>query len=127
VFLPSGVSDDQIRVSLTAALEPGEQLRAVGLFFADDLTKRGGNWWVGITDKRLIVAKQGWATGNLVQDAMFTVPLENASIKRRLVPWQRRRFLLHPGSPDPKVPKRLISQKGGKQRAEFKKLVTYYS
>jgi hypothetical protein len=124
----SGVSDDQIRVSLTSALEPDEQLRAVGLFFS----KWGvHDWCVGITDKRLIVAKQGWGTEKLVDDEMFTVPLENVGVVRGS--WYLRLRLGSPdpkgprflGSPDPKVPRLLISRKGGKKkRDEFKKFVT---
>jgi hypothetical protein len=101
---------DRMRAALTPYLEPGEQLRAVGPF------QSGGNlaelpkssfftmrdWWVGITDRRVILGKQGRLTGQLLPDGVFSVPLENVVMKKDLL-----LTVLRITSPDPKIPKRL--------------------
>jgi hypothetical protein len=116
---------DQIREALAPHLEPGEELRAVGVF------ESGGNltelpkptfftmrtWWVGITDRRAILAKQGRLSGKLLEDGIFSVALENVVVKRDLLA-----TVLRVTSPDSKIPKRLQFQEFlGIDKDEFKR------
>jgi hypothetical protein len=91
---------------LSRLLEPGEQIRAIGSF------QSGGNWmelpkptfftmrnWVvGITDRRVILAKVGRLGGDLLENGIFSVPRQDVVLKGRQ---------LHIASRDRKVPKRL--------------------
>jgi hypothetical protein len=121
--MASATLADQIRESLTPFLEPGEQLRAVGAF------QSGGNWvelpkatfftmrdwWVGATDRRVILAKQGRLSGKLLPDGVFSVARENVVLKKDLLV-----TVLRIKSPDPKIPKRLQSLLGtGFDKDEF--------
>ena len=108
--MASGELTDRMREGLTPYLEPGEQLKAVGAF------QSGGNWvelpkatffvmrdwWVGVTDKRVILAKQTRLSGQLMTDAVFSVARENVVLKTAFLSW-----VLRIKSPDPKIPKRL--------------------
>jgi len=118
---------DQIRESLTPLLEPGEQLRAVGRFQSGGLVDLPSptffvmrNWWVGATDRRLIVARLDWLGLKIRQDRVFSVARENVTLKRDLV-----NTLLRIKSPGSKAPKRLHSVVGsGFDRDEFVKALT---
>jgi len=106
---------DQIRASLTPLLEPGEQLLAVGAF------QSGGNWvelpkptfftmrdwFVGATDRRVILAKQGRLSRTILEDGVFSVTRENVVLKKDLLS-----TVLRIKSPDRKIPKRLQSLLG---------------
>jgi hypothetical protein len=119
---------DRMRESLTPLLEPGEQLRAVGAF------QSGGNWvelpkptfftmrdwWVGATDRRVILAKQGRLSGKILQDGVFSVTRESVVLKKDLLA-----TVLRIKSPDPKIPKRLQSLLGtGFDKDAFQKALT---
>jgi hypothetical protein len=125
--MAGGQLADQIRESLTPLLEPGEQLRAVGPFQSGGLVDFPSptffimrNWWVGATDRRLIVARLDWLGLKIRQDGVFSVARENVVLKKDLV-----NTLLRIKSPDPKVPKRLHSVVGsGFDRDEFVKALT---
>ena len=106
---------DHIRELLTPLLEPGEELRAVGTFqsggsFAE-LPKATfftiRNWWVGATDRRVILAKQARLSGKLLEDGVFSVARENVVLKKDLV-----FTVLRIKSPDSKIPKKLKSLPG---------------
>ena len=118
--MASGKLADQIRESLTPCIEPGEQLRTVGGFQSGamwaELPKASfftiRNWWVGITDKRVILAKQSRQNGTLLQDAIFTVAREDVVVSGHQ---------LRITSPDSRIPKRLRSLIGtGYDKDEFK-------
>lgn len=119
---------NSIRESLTLLLEPGEQLRAVGAFQSGgslvELPKPTfftiRNWWVGATDKRVILAKQGRLSGKLLQDGVFSVARENVVLKKDLV-----FTVLRIKSPDSKIPKKLKSLPGtGLDKEEFAKALS---
>ena len=122
--MASAKLEDRIRESLTARLEPGEQLRAVGEFQSGgdlrELPKAtffvNRNWWVGITDRRAILAKQSYG-GKLLENQIFSVPRENVAVKGGV----RRLHLtrLRITSPERKVPKVLRSMPSS--RDEFTK------
>jgi len=108
--MASGPLADQMREALTPYLQAGEQLRAVGAFQSGgnvaELPKATfftvRNWWVGITDRRAILAKQSRTNGQLLPDGVFSVALENVVLKKDLLA-----TVLRITSPDPKIPKRL--------------------
>lgn len=119
---------DQIRESLTPLLEPGEQLLAVGAF------QSGGNWvelpkptfftmrdwFVGATDRRVILAKQGRLSRKILEDGVFSVTRENVVLKKDFLS-----TVLRIKSPDRKIPKRLQSLLGtGFDKDEFAKALT---
>lgn len=116
---------DQIRESLTPLLEPGEQLLAVGVF------QSGGNWvelpkptfftmrdwFVGATDRRVILAKQGRLSRKILEDGVFSITRENVVLKKDFLS-----TVLRIKSPDRKIPKRLQSLLGtGFDKDEFAK------
>lgn len=116
---------DQIRESLTPLLEPGEQLLAVGAF------QSGGNWvelpkptfftmrdwFVGATDRRVILAKQGRLSRKILEDGVFSITRENVVLKKDFLS-----TVLRIKSPDRKIPKRLQSLLGtGFDKDEFAK------
>ena len=98
---------DRIRQGLAPTLQPGEQLRVVAWF------QSGGNWlelpkptfftirnWsVGVTDKRVILAKESRMNGQLMPNEVYSVPRENASLGW----WRGLKLASH----DRKIPKRL--------------------
>lgn len=119
---------DQIRESLTPLLEPGEQLLAVGAF------QSGGNWvelpkptfftmrdwFVGATDRRVILAKQGRLSRKILEDGVFSITRENVVLKKDFLS-----TVLRIKSPDRKIPKRLQSLLGtGFDKDEFAKALT---
>ena len=91
--MASGDLADRMREGLMPFLEPGEELRTVAAF------QSGGNlvelpkatfftmrdWWVGITDRRVILGKQGRLSGQLLPDAVFSVARENVILKKDLL------------------------------------------
>ena len=76
---------------LSRYLEPGERMRAIGSF------QSGGDWmelpkptfftmrdWlVGITDRRVILAKVGRLSGDLLPEGIFRLPRESVVLKGR--------------------------------------------
>jgi hypothetical protein len=109
---------------LSRQLEPGEQMRAIGSF------QSGGNWmelpkptfftmrnWlVGITDRRVILAKVGRLSGDLLPNEIFSVTRQDVVLKGRQ---------LHVASRDRKVPKRLrIIPFAGFDKDEFNSALT---
>lgn len=116
---------DQIRESLTPLLEPGEQLLAVGAFQSGGswvelpkptfFTMR--DWFVGATDRRVILAKQGRLSRKILEDGVFSVTRENVVLKKDFLS-----TVLRIKSPDRKIPKRLQSLLGtGFDKDEFAK------
>lgn len=114
---------EKVREALTPFLEPGEELRAVGAF------QSGGkwvelpkvtfftikNWWVGVTDRRLILAKLDWLALKIVQDGVSSIARENVVLKKDFL-----LTVLRIQSPEPKIPKRLESMMGaGFDKDEF--------
>lgn len=77
---------EQIHSALEPLLEPGEQLRAVGAFESGGLADfphiANRNWWIGLTDRRAIVAQQGWS-GKVVESAVYSLPREDLVARRR--------------------------------------------
>jgi hypothetical protein len=123
-MMASGKQQDQIRESLTPFLEQGEQLRAVGGFQSGgmwaELPKATfftiRNWWVGITDSRVILAKQSRLNGKILEDAIFSVLRQGVVVKGRQ---------LRIASPDPKIPKRLRAlMASGYDKDEFQKALS---
>jgi len=119
---------DQIRESLTPLLEPGEQLLAVGAFQSGGswvelpkptfFTMR--DWFVGATDRRVILAKQGRLSRKILEDGVFSVTRENVVLKKDFLS-----TVLRIKSPDRKIPKRLQSLLGtGFDKDEFAKALT---
>jgi len=119
---------DQIRESLTPLLEPGEQLLAVGAFQSGGswvelpkptfFTMR--DWFVGATDRRVILAKQGRLSRKILEDGVFSVTRENVVLKKDFLS-----TVLRIKSPDRKIPKRLQSLLGtGFDKGEFAKALT---
>ena len=119
---------DRIRESLTPLLEPGEQLLAVGAFQSGGswvelpkptfFTMR--DWFVGATDRRVILAKQGRLSRTILEDGVFSVTRENVVLKKDLLS-----TVLRIKSPDRKIPKRLQSLLGtGFDKDEFAKALT---
>lgn len=108
--MASGELADRMREGLTPFLEPGEELRTVAVFQSGgDLTELPKatfftmrDWWVGVTDERVILGKQGRLDGQLMTDAVFSVPRENVALKKDFLA-----TVLRVKSPDPKIPKRL--------------------
>jgi hypothetical protein len=95
---------EQIRAALAPHLEPGEQLHAItacesgGLFDFPRIANR--NWWVGVTDRRVIVAQQGWS-GKVVESAVYSLPREDLVAGRRTIKI---------GHPTGKLPRRIRFQ-----------------
>lgn len=119
---------DQIRESLTPLLEPGEQLLAVGAFQSGGswvelpkptfFTMR--DWFVGATDRRVILAKQGRLSRKILEDGVFSVTRENVVLKKDFLS-----TVLRIKSPGRKIPKRLQSLLGtGFDKDEFAKALT---
>jgi hypothetical protein len=92
---------------ITRLLEPGEELRAIGSF------QSGGNWlelpkptfftmrtWlVGVTDRRVVLAKVGRLNGDVLREGVFSVPRTSVVLKGHE---------LRVKSPNRKIPKRLV-------------------
>lgn len=110
----------RLQASLTPCLEAGEQLRAVAQFQSGgnplDLPNRTyftmRDWAVGVTDRRVILAKQSRLNANhLLDDSIFSVPREDVVVRWRT---------LYVTSPDPKVPRVLKPVIGsGYRKKEF--------
>lgn len=109
---------------LTRYLEPGEQMRAIGSFESGGdwlelpkptfFTMR--NWLVGVTDRRVILAKVGRLSGDLLPEGIFSVPRKSVVLKGRH---------LRVTSRDRKVPKRLrIIVFSGFDKDEFANALT---
>jgi hypothetical protein len=114
---------EKVREALMPFLEPGEELRAVGAFQSGgkwvELPKATfftiRNWWVGVTDRRLILARLDWLALKILPDGVFSVARENVVLKKDFL-----FTVLRIKSPDPKIPKRLESMLGaGFDKDEF--------
>jgi hypothetical protein len=121
--MEGAVSAETVREALTPFLEPGEELRGVGAFQsggkwvelpkATFFTMR--NWWVGVTDRRLILARLDWLALKILPGGVFSVARENVVLKKDFL-----LTVLRIKSPEPKVPKRLESMLGaGFDKDEF--------
>ncbi len=110
----------RLQGSLAPCLEAGEQLRAVAQFQSGgnplDLPNRTyftvRNWAVGITDRRVVLAKQSRLNdNNLLPDSIFSVPREDVVVRWRT---------LYVTSPNPKIPSVLQPVIGsGYRKKEF--------
>ena len=102
---------DRIRAYLTPLLTPDEQLR-----WAGQLSSGGALgdiiwnfpwfgtriWWVGITDKRLIIVAQKRWVGTMIERLTFSVPLDGVEVKGT---HERNRRLVVQYRPNHKLPR----------------------
>jgi hypothetical protein len=102
----------RVRELFAAYLGAGEELRAVGLFetggaWADVGTAKSfyfKNWFVGMTDGRVLLGKQRGLKTSLHEDGVLSVPRKDVVVRKTLLG-----LVVSIVSADPRTPRELRS------------------